>query len=59
MNQVDSLVGETGVVLGGHIYIYIYIFFSAIKIENFIWNKFNTFDIFAQSIDCGYLLEYH
>ena len=50
VNQVDSLVGERGgggVWGGGHIYIYI--FFSAVKIEIFIWNKFNTFDIWAKT----------
>ena len=31
-------------------------FFSS-KIENFQWKKFDIFLIFAQNIDCGYMLE--
>ena len=31
--------------------------FSAVKIENFTRKKFDSFNIFAQNIDCGYTLE--
>ena len=31
--------------------------FSAIRIENFTRNFFDSFNIFAQNIDCGYTLE--
>ena len=31
--------------------------FLAYKIENFQLKKFDTFLIFAQNIDCGYMLE--
>ena len=31
-------------------------FFSAVKVENFIKEKFDSFNIFAQNIDCGYML---
>ena len=38
---------------------YTAIFFNAVKIENFIANKFDIFNIFAQNIYmyCGYMLE--
>ena len=32
-------------------------FFLALKIENFQLKKFDIFLIFAQNIDCGYMLE--
>ena len=31
--------------------------FSLVKIENFQWKIFDIFLIFAQNIDCGYMLE--
>ena len=30
--------------------------FKVVKNENFQWKKFDIFLIFAQNIDCGYLL---
>ena len=38
-------------------YTHIEIFFSAVKIEKFNWKKFNIFNIFAQNIDCVYMLK--
>ena len=32
-------------------------FFSAVKIQNFNGKKFDSFNIFAQNIACGYMLE--
>ena len=34
-------------------------FYSAVKIENFVGKKCDIFLIFAQNIDCGYMLEQH
>ena len=35
----------------------VFVFFSAVKIENFIGKILILYNIFAQNIDCGYSLE--
>ena len=37
--------------------LYSCLFFSGVKIENYIQKMFDIFNIFAQNIDCGYSLE--